>query len=411
MMARLVDRGVFAWDTPVLKLKPDFQLGDNATTERLDMRHTVSASTGLPSHDMEFFYQSSNSTPEEAMSRMSTMRPTTEFGEVFQYSNSMVAAGGYIAAHASHPPLSLGAAYDLAMMEEVFIPLGMYDSTTDIRTSFGRSIASPHALNLYGEVKTLPLSMESSLLRPERPAGGVWSNLKDLEKVLWMELERGWVPSGERYLSEEQLLERRKHQVKMDDCSAYGLGLALEEDCGVSVVFHNGGTNGFVSQIFFLPDHKAGAVVMANIASAEACFFFEAVRRRLMELWFGGHLRAASDLVMELGEEAKRTMNEASKVEPRPEEAWWKSLVGTYQNPALGRIRIYGTKQGAVYEAAEWDSPLGRKVEKDGTVKAVLMAPPMTGFELWVGEKNGRKALRLEMPQQSYVLEAIGDTE
>jgi CubicO group peptidase (beta-lactamase class C family) len=406
MMARLVDRGVFEWDTSVLQLKPDFRLGDDATTRQLTMRHTVSASTGLPRQDMELIYQSTDTTPEEVLRRMSTVKPTTDFGEVFQYSNSMVAAGGFIAAHASHPPMTLGQAYDLAMKEEVFVPLGMVDSTLDIRSAFGCRIASPHAPNLWGEVKSLPLSMENALLRPDRPAGAAWSNLRDLEKMLLMELSFGQ-SGGWRYVSEQNLLERREPQVKMNDHAHYALGLVVEEDGDVPVVSHNGGTNGFTSSFFFLPNHNVGAVVLTNVASDEACFFFTAVRRKLMELWFEGRDQASSDLALELKEKAKQTMVEAAKVEPRPDEVWMESLWGTYQNPALGRVKIYPTKQGSVYEAAEWESLVGRKVEKDGTVKAVLMTPPVSGLEFIMGEKNGLPTLSLELPQQRYVFERV----
>jgi hypothetical protein len=36
------------------------------------------------------------------------MQPTSKFGEVFQYSNLMAAAAGYIGAHLVYPNLELG---------------------------------------------------------------------------------------------------------------------------------------------------------------------------------------------------------------------------------------------------------------------------------------------------------------
>ena len=40
------------------------------------------------------------------------MQPTSRFGEVFQYSNLMAAAAGYIGGAWSRPGQELGAAYD-----------------------------------------------------------------------------------------------------------------------------------------------------------------------------------------------------------------------------------------------------------------------------------------------------------
>ena len=98
MMARLVDRGSFTWDTPVKKLSPSFALGDPAATDMATMAHTVCACTGLPRSDMEFIFESKGATPESRMELLKTMKPTTGFGETFQYSNLMVATGGYVAA-------------------------------------------------------------------------------------------------------------------------------------------------------------------------------------------------------------------------------------------------------------------------------------------------------------------------
>ena len=52
------------------------------------------------------------------------MKPTTRFGEVFQYSNLMASAAGYIGGHLYAPKLEVGRAYDRAMRELVFTPLG-----------------------------------------------------------------------------------------------------------------------------------------------------------------------------------------------------------------------------------------------------------------------------------------------
>jgi CubicO group peptidase (beta-lactamase class C family) len=407
MMARLVERGLFKWETKAIKLMPDFCLGDDKTTKRLTMRHTVSASTGLPRDDMGFYFRPRATTPEAVLRAMAYQQPTTAFGEVFQYSNLMVAAGGYIAAHASHPPMTLGEAYDLAMKEEVFVPLGMHDTTFDLRTAFGMPSAVPHATDLWGRVRPIPSSMENALLQPERPAGGVWSNLRDLGKVLWMELALGEAPGGGPYLPPKTLLARRAAQVKIDDRSHYALGLVVGMECDVPVVSHDGGTVGFVAHLFFLPEQGVGAVVLTNAATEEACFFFEAAHRRLLEVWFEGRPKALSDLRDGLAAKARRVMEEAARVEPRPDRDWVQGLSGAYVNQDLGRVVVREAEEGGILEAAQWEASFGRKLEKDGVVKLVVTTPPATGFEFQVGEKDGRPFLILELPQQRYVFEKV----
>lgn len=114
-MAKLVDERIFSWDTPVTKVLPTFELGDKQTTEKLLMKHTVSANTGMPRRDIEMMFNYGSATPALRLTEMKEMKPTTGFGETFQYCNAMVMAGGYIAGHAAYSDLELGAAYDKTM--------------------------------------------------------------------------------------------------------------------------------------------------------------------------------------------------------------------------------------------------------------------------------------------------------
>jgi CubicO group peptidase (beta-lactamase class C family) len=63
------------------------------------------------------------------MKLLGTMQPTSRFGEVFQYSNLMAAAAGFIGGTKAVPGKEWGAAYDEAMRKRVFEPLGMTTTT------------------------------------------------------------------------------------------------------------------------------------------------------------------------------------------------------------------------------------------------------------------------------------------
>ena len=128
LMAKLVEQKKLSWSTPVVELLPGFALGDAEVTAKLEIRHTASASTGMPRQDMEFIFRHTGITGEDRMAQMKTMRPTTGFGETFQYSNFLVAAGGFAAARAYSTEGSLEGAYEAAMRELVFRPFEMSDS-------------------------------------------------------------------------------------------------------------------------------------------------------------------------------------------------------------------------------------------------------------------------------------------
>lgn len=171
MLARLVDRGRIAWDTPVNRLLPGFALGDSQTTQKVRVEHLVCACTGLPRQDFEWLFEFADATPESTLATLATMQPTSEFGALYQYSNPLASAAGYIAAHVLHPGSPLGDAYDRAMREEVFAPLGMESTTFDFATALAGNHASPHGMDVDGRT-TAAIMPVNYAIRPVRPAGG-----------------------------------------------------------------------------------------------------------------------------------------------------------------------------------------------------------------------------------------------
>src|SRR4029453_5009002 len=132
-LAKLVDEGKLSWETPVTRLLPSFKLGSADTTSRVLVKHLICACTGLPRQDYEWLFQYEGVTPEGALKTLATMQPTSKFGEMFQYSNSLAAAAGFLGGHVAFPQLELGAAYDEAMSTRVFRPLGMTSTTFDFK--------------------------------------------------------------------------------------------------------------------------------------------------------------------------------------------------------------------------------------------------------------------------------------
>ena len=170
LLGRLVDQKKLTWQTPVTKLLPQFKLGDAETTSKVLVEHLVCACTGLPRQDFEWLLEFGQATPESALATLGTMQPTSKFGEMFQYSNPLAAAGGYVGAHVLFPELELGAAYDRAMAAEVFGPLGMTRTTFDFARALGTNHASAHALDIDGRPALAAMDVNYSIV-PVRPAG------------------------------------------------------------------------------------------------------------------------------------------------------------------------------------------------------------------------------------------------
>jgi CubicO group peptidase (beta-lactamase class C family) len=382
MQAALVDAGTLRWDTPITTLLPDFTLADAALTRELRLWHMSCACTGMPRQDLEGLFEWDGVTAEARLEVMRTMKPTTKLGETFQYSNPMVAAGGYAAAHAFAPGRPFGEAYAAAMQANVFGPIGMRSSTLDFDTVARGEHARPHALAIDGTTRAMPLAIERAV-EPIAPAGGVWTTLRDMERYVQTELAGGVAPDGTRVVSEAAMRERTTLRVRSDETSGYALGIDVGTYDGLRVLSHDGGAFGFGTTMFMLPDQRVGIIVLTNIRNGNAkeqLPFNAAVKRWIVEQLFAG--------ARPLAEQQLAYYAKLHVVAPRPsaspDRAWVAPLVGTYRHPTLGRIDIRATATGAELDAGEWRTAIDRVVDPDGSANLVLLDPPFAGGKLVV---------------------------
>jgi CubicO group peptidase (beta-lactamase class C family) len=399
LMARLIDDGKFGWETPVTEVLAGFALGDAATTKSLTMKHTVCACTGMPRQDLEWIFEFAGWDPERRIASMAAMKPTTGFGETFQYSNLMVSAGGYGAARAFDARKKLGPAYDAAMQKLVLGPLGMRDTTFDYGKAQRGDAARPHARALSLDYQLIDLDLDRSIV-PVRPAGAAWSTARDLARYVQLELGKGVLPGGKRLVSEENLLRRRQVEVKVTDDMSYGLGLFVEKAHEVSVLGHGGNTFGYTSDLFFLPDHDVGVVVLTNGGQANA--FRSAVRRRFLEVIFHGKAEARDDLAAAVAREEKTLGEERKLLKDAPDPSWIEPLLGRYSQADMGEIKLRRDGKRVVLDVGEWRSEVTEKVDRDGTHKVITTSPPLAGIELVPADRKGTRVLVLDAGQQVF---------
>ena len=75
---------------------------------------------------------------------------------------------------------------------------------------------------------------------PPRPAGGAWSSATELIEYVRLELARGVTPSGQRIVSEQNLLKRRQPYAQVGEFRKYGMGLGIESRYGIRNIDHGG---------------------------------------------------------------------------------------------------------------------------------------------------------------------------
>lgn len=396
LMARLVDEGKLDWDTPVVKVFPSFKLGDANTTQQVLVKHLLCACTGLPRQDFEWLFEYKDARPATVMRTLGSMQPTTKFGELFQYSNLMAAAAGYVAGNALFPDKELGAAYDEAMRTRIFEPLGMKSATFEIATAERGNHARPHGFDVDGKVAVASMDLNHSI-GPARPAGAAWTSARDLLRYVQMELANGKLPDGRQLVSEKNLLARRERQVAVGQTGSYGMGLSKDTKWDVTVLRHGGSMIGFKSDMLMLPEHGVGAVILTNADTGST--LAGTFGRRLLEVLFDGRPEAMESVLSA----AKNWKTNVAKTRERlvvpADPAAAAKLGPRYHNAALGGITVRTGTGATVFDFGEWKSAVASRKNDDGTISFRTIDPGAGGFEFVVSGNS----LVLRDSQHEYV--------
>lgn len=396
MEASLVDSGLFAWETKVTTLMPEFALGDPELTKRLELWHMSCACTGMPRRDLENLFEYGNVTPEQRLAQMREMKPTTALGETFQYSNLMVAAGGFVAAHAYAPKLSLTEAYAKVMREKFFAPLGMTSSTIDFAVVTKSEHASPHALDIDGHPREIALGFEGNV-GPIAPAGAVWSNLRDMERYALTELARGVAPDGTRVVSEKNFAERLRPRAPD---SGYGLGVGVHKMSGLTAIGHDGGADGFGTSLLLIPELDLGLIILTNVRNgtpSEQLPFNAAVKRKVVELLYA-EAQSDSPVIIDfaLTQRREAARVQSAGVDRAPDLS---AFFGHYESESLGSADL---RPGGVFDAGEWQVRVGRRGNE-----LVVLDAPFAGTPLPLGDDAAQPTISAPDPQQSYVFKRV----
>lgn len=400
LLAKLVDERKLRWDQPVTEVYPSFKLGDAETTRDVLVKHLVCACTGMPRQDMEWSFEYRRATPASSLTLLGNMQPTSRFGEVFQYSNLMAAAAGYIAAALVAPGREPGAAYDEAMRTKIFLPLGMKNTTFDFARAQKGNYARPHADDVDGKPSRARMDFNYSVI-PIRPAGGVWTSARDLSRFVQMELARGKLASGKQLVSEENLLARRAPQVLVSEDITYGMALIVDRRWGIPVIHHGGDLAGYHSDMIWLPDHGVGAVILTNSdpgAELRAPFL-----RRLLEVLFDGKPEAEAQLRVAAEQKNAQIAKTRERLVIPADPIEVGKLARRYLSTELGELAVRRRGNAVIFDVGEWHSVVASRKNDDGTISFLTIDPSYDGFEFVVSERAGKRALIIRDAQHEYI--------
>jgi CubicO group peptidase (beta-lactamase class C family) len=405
LLARLVDAGKLRWDQPVVEVDPGFRLGDSATTTATRIEHLLCACTGLPRSDVWRLFEFAEATPESTLRHLSTLQPTTGFGQAYQYSNELPAAAGYIAGHLLEPAAPLANAYDAAMQRWVLAPLGMRATTFD----YGRALRGNHAtghtwsIPKRGQSEAIdPDGLDRGATQPIRPSGAAWSSASDMIEYVRLELADGFAPSGQRLLSPANLRRRRAAYASVAENVHYGIGLEVDRRFGTEVVGHGGRTFGYASEVLWLPEHGIGAVLLTNADAGDV--LAEAFERYLFELLFDAAPKAHAGMTARASFLRDELRSLLGRIAVPADAKAAAALAPRYANDRLGRLDVRRRAGATFFDFGEWRSEVASQLNPDGDLSFMTITPGFDIFELTTATaRNGRRQLVLRDAQQEYV--------
>jgi CubicO group peptidase (beta-lactamase class C family) len=334
LLARLVEEGRLSWDQPVREILAAFAVADPELSETITVQNLVCACSGVPRRDMEFLFNAESLDAEAVIGSLAGFEFFTGFGEAFQYSNQLVATGGWVAAATYGAEWGgLDAGYARVLEERLFAPLGMSGSTLDFAAVRAEDdVAAPHAPHGAGARARIPVETEAALL-PVAPAGAHWSTGADMARYL-QALLAAFGPGG--VVSPDSIAHLTTPQVPVSATMSYGLGWFVEDWRRQRLIHHGGNTIGFTSELALLPEAGAGIVILTNAGRAND--FVQAVRARFLEVLFDLPETHHAGALIARTEADRRAADfaTASPIDPAAAE----EADGRYRSDVLGEVSL-----------------------------------------------------------------------
>jgi len=256
MIARLVERGVLAWDTPLDAMLPDMAASMRPEYRKVTLVELLSHRAGFPrdlrnEETMVQFFRDGRASAEQRLSYVAvalTDEPEAKAGS-FSYSNAGFIVAAVIAERAAH------ASYEDLMAAEVFKPLGM------TRTGFGNTGEGQNRGHQHGKPMLHMARLEDGAPRMYAPAGFLHMSLEDWAKFNLDQLA-GAAGKG-------KLLSPASYHLMQTAQPGSPAGL----DWGVQpsiagrqgpVLVHQGSDGNWLAIAVLFPEQGTGALMVAN---------------------------------------------------------------------------------------------------------------------------------------------------
>jgi CubicO group peptidase (beta-lactamase class C family) len=350
-LALLVEERQIAWEDPVIRRLPEFQMYDPAVTQMMTVRDLLVHRSGLPlgAGDLMQFPQTDH-TAVDLMKALRHFKPARGFRAGYAYDNSLYVVAGLLLERVS------GQSWERFVSERIFRPLGMSGAVAHPSRVTSPNHASRHArlgppTRGFGALEVIP-ARESAMIGP---AGGINVSVAEIVPWLQVQLARGALPGGGRLWSEAQAAEMWTPQTIVSSgpgptpeapyqavMQGYALGWGVVDYRGRRKLTHGGGLAGQITRTALLPDDGVGLVVYSNAEEEDAV---SALRYALLDHVLGAPrfdwLGAAKAAKAELEAKVKAVLGDGDfKPPPGAPSLPLERYAGRYRDPWYGDVVV-----------------------------------------------------------------------
>jgi CubicO group peptidase (beta-lactamase class C family) len=243
---QLQERGLLNLGDPITRHLPEYP---EESGNKVTIHHLLSHTSGIPSYTDMRYLMAKKALPVSVDDLLTTFKnEPLEFepGEKYKYSNS-----GYVVLGAIIETVS-GKSYEDYIRENILEPLKMNNSAYDHRDKIVKNRAAGYTPDEKGELRNADFVHMSA----PYAAGALYSTVEDM--LIW-----------DQALYTEKILEKSSlNKMFTPIKDNYGYGWVIEQKYARTLVWHNGGIDGFHTTFNRWVDDSLCIVVLSNNDSA-----------------------------------------------------------------------------------------------------------------------------------------------
>lgn len=254
---QLRDKGLLNLDDPVKKYLKWFDIKNPfEDSPEVTIRQILTHTSGLP-REAAFPYWTDREFPtdEQLINTLPGQSMIFEPETKWKYSNLAIALLGYIIEEVS------GMNYDDYMRENIFTPIGMNSTFTQIKPGADERLAQGYWRADENGIRQIAPFTDSKAITP---AANITTNIIDLAKYCSFQFKED-INKDFSVLKGSTLREMHRVQwLQPNWGSGWGLAFSVSKDDEQTFIGHGGWVGGYRSQLLFNTEDKIGVIVFIN---------------------------------------------------------------------------------------------------------------------------------------------------